>query len=251
MPTGRIDRTPDRLPLRWAGPAYIVLLILSVMAFWPGYLAKPMAESHGWTHFHAAMGTLWLLTLIAQPMAIHAGCRRWHRVIGKASYVLMPAVVVSFVGLAHASMQGVTPEDLGVVAYYFYIRVVLLAIFVGSYVMGIVHRRTPAVHARYMVCTGLALIDPVGHRLAHRFELWRFGTENFDYQLLTFGSVCLILAALIWMERRASSGRQVFPFVLGAFVLGWLPLLLHFYRWGAPWVYWKDLAAGFAALPIP
>ncbi|MEO7975165.1 MAG: hypothetical protein ABIU84_16415 [Thermoanaerobaculia bacterium] len=237
--------------MRWASPAYVLLLVLSVAAFWPGYFAQPMGSLSGWTHFHALTGTLWLLLLIVQPLAAHRKWMSLHRVLGRSSYFLMPAVVVSFFGLAHSSMQGTADADLGTAAYYFYIRVVLVTIFVGSYAMAIFYRREPANHARLMVCTGLALIDPVGHRLAHRLELRWFGSENFDYQLLTFGSVCLILAVLIWMERRATAGRRVFPMVLAAFVLGWLPLLLQFYKWGAPWQLWKRVAAGFASLPLP
>jgi hypothetical protein len=55
---------------------------------------------------------------------------------------------------------------------------------------------------------GLALVDPVVHRLAHRFELWAFGSEAFDYQLLTFGLVGAVLVALNWSERRARVGRH-------------------------------------------
>lgn len=237
--------------MRWAGHAYVVLLLLSAVAFWPGYVSQPMKSIGGWTHFHAAVGTLWLFALIAQPMAIHSGRRRLHRIIGRASYVLMPAVVISFVGLAHASMHGKAGPELATAAYYLYIRVVLVSIFVATYTMAIVNRRNIAVHARYMVCTGLALIDPVGHRIAHRLELHLFGTETADYQMMTFGLVFCMLGALIWRERHAKAGRHVFPVVLAAFFAGWLPLALEFYRWGAPWEMWKGIAARVAALPLP
>ncbi len=75
-------------PMRWASPAYMLLLVLSVLAFWPGYLAQPMASIGGWTHFHAAVGTLWLLMLVAQPIAVQANRRRLHRIIGRSSQVL-------------------------------------------------------------------------------------------------------------------------------------------------------------------
>jgi len=241
----------DALPLRKAGLAFVALLVLTVVAFWPGYVAQPMGSIGGWTHFHAAMGTLWLLMLIVQPMAIHAGRRRLHRIVGRMSYVLMPAVLVSFVGLSHSTMQGKTGMEFAVLAYFFYIRVVLVSIFVVAYAMAIVNRHNPAVHARYMVCTGLALIDPVGHRLAHRFELWMFGSEDFNYQFLTFGLVCVILIALIWMERRARSGRQVFPLMLAAFTVGALPLVFEFYKYHSLWEPWKAFAKSFAELPIP
>ena len=235
--------------MRWAAPAFVLLLALSLAAFWPGYLGKPMHTVGGWTHFHAAMGTLWLLTLIVQPWAIHSGHRQLHRLIGHSSYVLVPLVLISFVGLAHASMQGHTVRDTGGLAYFFYIRLVLMSIFVFAYAGGIVNRHQPAVHARYMICTGLALVDPVVHRLAHRFELWAFDSEAFDYQLLSFGLVAALLVALIWTERRARVGRHVFPLTLVAFVIGWLPLGLELYKQPVVWNAWKAFATAFAAFP--
>ena len=236
------------LPMRWSGPAFAVLLFLALIAFWPGYLGLPKAQFNWWFHLHATTGSLWMLMLIAQPLLIHSGRRELHRRIGRTSYVLMPVIVISFVGLAHAVMQGKTGSEFGEQAYLFYVRVVLVAIFVASYVMAMIKRHHPAIHARYMVCTGLALVDPVVSRLAYR-ALGR--NQEFNYQLFTFGLVCLILMALIWMERSARSGRRVFPTMLAAFFVGGLPLALNFYTWGWPWELWKSFAASFAALPLP
>lgn len=235
------------LPLRWAGAAYAALFILAVVAFWPGYIAAPKAGLSAWTHLHAATATLWLVMLIAQPLAIRAGRRDIHRLVGRSSLVLMPILLASFVGLSHSAMQGMTPPELGIQAYFFYIRAVLVTLFTAAYVMGMLHRHNAALHARYMVCTGLSLIDPVVHRLAFRF----MADQDFNYQLITFGLVYLVLATLIWMERHARAGRHVFPAMLAGFLAGGLPLLLDFHTWGAPWEAWKSVTAAFAALPIP
>ncbi len=235
------------LPIRWASPAYAVLLALALVAFWPGYLGLPKGRLGGWFHLHAVAATLWMCMLIAQPWTIHSGRRALHRMIGRASYVLMPVVVISFVGLAHDVMHGKTGAAAAVQAYFFYIRVVLVGIFVGCYAMAVVNRRNAPVHSRYMLCTGLALVDPVVHRLASRL----MGGADLNYQLLTFGLVLAILALLIWMERNARAGRRVFPIVFAAFLIAGLPLALDFHTWGAPWTLWKSAAAGFAALPFP
>lgn len=149
------------LPMRWAGPAFAGLFLLALIAFWPGYLGLPKEQFSWWFHAHATTGTLWMLMLIAQPLAIHSGRKELHRRIGRTSYVLMPAMVISFVGLSHTVMHGKTGSEFGIQAFFFYVRVVLVTIFVASYVMAMINRHNPAVHARYMVCTGLALVDPV------------------------------------------------------------------------------------------
>ena len=232
--------------LRWATPFYAALMALALIAFWPGYLAAPGLETNGWVHFHVASATLWVLMLIAQPWAIQNGRRDLHVFLGRSSYVLVPLVIIGFVGLAHSSMQGKSPEGQAIDAYFFYIRVVLVAILASAYLMGVVNRKDPAIHSRYMVCTGLPLIDPVLHRIAQRL----MGGADLDYQLLTFGIPCAVLILLILAERKSSSGRHVFPAMLSAFVVGYLPLGLKFYTWGATWTLWKSLARQFAALPL-
>jgi hypothetical protein len=155
-------------------------------------------------------------------------------------------VFIGFVGLAHSSMQGQSAQEQATDAYFLYVRVVLVTLFVAAYVLGVIHRRNRAVHSRYMVCTGLPLVDPVAHRLTAR----AMGGADLNYQLLTFGIVCAIVASLIVVERHEPSGRNVLPAVLAAFVIGGLPLALDFHTWGAPWAIWKSIAAQFAALPL-
>ncbi|MEO8753276.1 MAG: hypothetical protein ABI624_11430 [Casimicrobiaceae bacterium] len=232
--------------MRWGAPFYALLMVLALLAFWPGYLAMPRLQLNGWTHFHAASGTLWMLMLIAQPWAILSGRRRLHVYLGRISLLLFPLVVVGFVGLAHSAMQGKSPQGQATDAYFFYIRVVLVTIFAATYVMGVINRRNPPVHSRYMMCTGLPLIDPVVHRIAQR----AMGGADLNYQLLTFGIVGAILLLLIFAERKSPSGRSVFPGVLIAFIVGGLPLALDFHTWGAPWTIWKSLSSKFAALPL-
>jgi hypothetical protein len=93
-----------------------------------------------------------------------------------------------------------------------------------------------------MVCTGLTLIDPVVIRLL----LWIERSPGWNYQWLTFGLTDLVLLGLIWMERKESTGREVFPFMLIVFVLSQVPAL--FGMTGQAW--WQNFTAWFAALPL-
>ncbi|MEO5694579.1 MAG: hypothetical protein ABIQ72_15725 [Usitatibacter sp.] len=234
------------LQLRGASLAYAALLGLAMVAFWPGYLVKPAAAS-GWTHFHAITATLWLLLLIAQPIAIYAGRRELHRQLGRYSPALALLMVAGFIGLAHASMAGKTGMEAAVGAYFFYVRVVLVSTFVFCFAMGWLYRREAEIHARFMVCTGLAAIDPIVHRIAARLSQG----ADLNYQLLTFGLACAVLVALIVAEWRLRARTFVFPLVLAVTAVMALPLWLDFHTWGEPWRMWKALAAAFASLPIP
>lgn len=228
--------------MRWAGISYTVLLLLTLIAFWPSYITVPMKEYGMWFHLHAVAAALWLLILIVQPITIHYGRRELHRRIGLASLVLMPILPISICGVAHTAMQGATEPEFDIHAYLFYDSIVLGTIFVASYVMAIINRHNIAVHSRYMVGTGLTLIDPVADRLAEQ----TFYDPEFNYKMFTYGLICLILAILIWRERSTRSGRHVFPIMITSFFIGGLPLALKFYTWGAPWELWKSLCVSFA-----
>ncbi len=236
----------DSPHVRWSPYFYAALMGLAVVAFWPGYFAVPKLGLSGWTHFHTLTGTLWLVVLIVQPWAIRSGRRTLHVWLGRATFLLFPLVIIGFVGLAHSSMQGKSPQGQAIDAYFFYIRVVLVVIFVGTYVMGVINVKDPELHSRYMLCTGLPLIDPVAHRLAQRL----MGGADLNYQLLTFGLACAILVALFGSARHTGTGRRALGTVLLAFFVGGLPLALEFHTWGAPWTHWKAVSRGFAALPL-
>ena len=236
----------DGLHVRWSPGFYIVLLALALVAFWPGYFAVPKLQLGGWIHFHAVTAALWLALLIVQPWAMRTGRRTLHVVLGRGSMPLFALVLAGFIGLAHSSMQGKTPQGQAVDAYFFYIRVVLVAVFVVSYLMGLVTRREPEAHSRYMVCTGLPLVDPVVHRIAQRST----GGADLNYQLLTFGIACAIVVVMMVAARDSRPGRRALAMVLLALVVGGLPLALDFHTWGAPWAFWKSLSRQFAALPL-
>jgi hypothetical protein len=233
--------------LRLATPGYALLLFLAGVAFWPGYLAVPKRQLGWWVHYHAITATAWMLLLIVQPRL--ASRRRYaaHRVLGRASLAIAAAVVVGFLGLAHAQLTGASAAEFGVQAYFGYVRLVIVAMFVGCYALGVRHRRSTPLHARYMFCTGLSVFDPIFHRLAARALHY----TDHNYQLFTFGLVAAVLLGLIVVERRATAGRHVFPAVLAAYVVAGIPLAFNFYTWGPVWTAWKSAVRWFAALPIP
>jgi hypothetical protein len=228
-----------------AAPGYSLLLLLAVSAFWEGYLAVPKATIGGWVHFHAATATLWMLLLVAQPLAIRGGHYELHRRLGRLSPALALLVIAGFIGLTHSQLQGKTGSEFAIDAYFGYVRLVIVSLFIATYALGWRNRRNPPVHARYMICTGLSVIDPIFHRIAAR--AMDFADHN--YQVLTFGIVYAILVAFIFAERKATTGRHVFPAVLAAYVIGGLPLLFDFYEWGPVWTAWKAAVAWFAQLP--
>jgi hypothetical protein len=226
---------------------YAALFALTLAAFWPSYIAVAPSSLSSYHHLHAATSTAWLVLLIAQPMLVLSGRIATHRTVGKASYVLMPLVLLTFIGLAHSMMQGKSGTDLEIEVFLAYVRLVGGASVAIFYALAVIYRRNTPIHARLMLCTGLPLIEPVANRLGLRM----LNDWSFNYQYISFGFMALVLLSCMWVERRSSSGRVVFPLVLVGLFAAYLPLLLQFYKWGTAYNIWTSLALWFASLPIP
>lgn len=216
--------------------------MIALIAFWPTYLSQAFSASSSYTHLHAVSAALWMLMLVAQPLTIRARRLAWHRLLGRVSYVLAPLVLISIVLLAHSRIRALTAEAYAIQTYVLYLQMSLAVLFGLSYALAIYKRRVVALHARFMVCTALTLIDPVVIRLM----FWIDPMASWNYQWFTFGLTDLVLVVLIWLERRSRVGRAVFPAMLMVFVLLQLPALLGLTD--AP--VWQTFARWFAARPL-
>jgi hypothetical protein len=211
----------NALALRLAVSAAI-LLALSIPAFRPDYYAKFPAVD-GYTHAHALLGALWLLALIAQPLLIRSRRMHLHRTAGRTAWIAGVAFVASSVLLTHhraSRMDAALFEQYG---YGFYLPLVMALLFAGALFLGVLWRRAAPVHARFMVCTALPLIDPVTSRLLY-FHAPPLPTPAM-YQAPAFTLSLLIIFLLLRSLPAAAAGRATFAgFAAAAGVL----LLLNF-----------------------
>lgn len=217
---------------------FAALLAFAIPAFWPSYLNPPKVEADWHVHVHGVAMFLWVALLIAQAWLIRAGRRGAHRLLGKSSYALVPVVVLSTLSLLHYRLQkGLTPDLL----YFFWVVLSLAAVFALSYAMAMRHRRQPLLHARYMACTGLALIDPIFARLFYI----HLGVEPPLMQVMTYLLVDGILLWLAYADWRAR-GPRVFPAMLAVFVAAQLPT---FFIFQMGW--WRAFVLWYGGLPLP
>lgn len=239
LKAGEVKRKP--INLARSGPYFVGLLLTAFVAFWPSYLSQ-LGENSAYTHVHAVLATLWILMLIAQPTLIRKRRRDVHRTLGRISYGLAPLVVVSIVLLAHSRIADLSVDAFQGQTYFLYLQTSLAALFAGSYAMAIRHRGDMALHARFMICTGFTLVDPVVIRLMGLMDL----SITWNRQWFTFGLTDAIILALIFFDRGSRRGRWVLLVMLPLFVLSQLPALLD--MTGAVW--WQAFARWFAALPL-
>lgn len=228
----------------WAGYAFIAFFLAALVAFWPQYFSR-ILRVDGFRHFHAAVMTAWFGLLIAQPLLVKSGRYALHRKLGRTSFVLAPLAVLSILLLTHSSIHEFAARavaDMGREgADAFFARrtaldVGLAAQFAITWGLAILYRRRTALHARFMLGTGFALVSPVVSRLLVFFlwpGFWRHHQTLAAW--VPFGLAALVVLWLIWRERHAERGRIAFPVILGLMAAAQLALyvLPHVRAWRA------------------
>lgn len=196
---------------RAAGYYFVGLLALVILAFWKTYVVRPTAFDI-YTHVHAALMVGWFALLIAQPFLARGPRRPLHRALGRLSYGLVPLLIVSILLLAHARTRAVPSDALPAVAKFFFLPFGMSILFAVPWGLAIVHRREVGLHARYMIATGLAVLDPIcGRIVAFYFPPLPDPTLP---TLVSYLVTVVILVTLIVRERAQRAGRQAFPRIL-------------------------------------
>ena len=218
---------------------FAALLLAAIPAFWPSYLYPKRYETDWHVHLHGIAMFLWMLLLIVQSTLATRRSFETHRALGKTSFVLVPVILASTLLLAHYRMRsGIGKEQL----YFFYVQVALLVQFLAAYFFAIANRRTPQVHMRFMVCTALALVDPIFARLLYIY----FGIEPPLMQLVTYGVIDLVLVALIVHDRMQRHYSRAYEGMLALFVVTQAPTFFI-----TQTKEWLAFTKAFAKLPLP
>lgn len=239
---GDVD-SPRALTFRNAGYFFLGILVVALLGFTPAYvpgaLDRPVQFSV-YTHVHASLMTIWLALLISQPFLIKQRRLALHRTLGKLSYVVFPAVMIASVLLIHHRL----PTEPGApIGHAFLIPFKDLLIIGPAYLLAIVHRKTPAYHARLIVASTFQLIEPGLVRALLNFLPI---TNAMHAVAFTWLVIDAGIVFLIWKDRDLRRGRWIFRLLLAvtlveqAFLLAGGPELPAVTR----------VAEGFAALDL-
>lgn len=230
--------------LRSVAPLFALGLIgLTIVAFWPSYLGRPFANVDRYTHAHAALGTIWLLLLLAQTTLIKAGRRGLHLALGRLSYAAAPLFALSGVLLANFRFSRMDEATFAKEAYTLYLPLSVSLLFLCAYGLALVHRRSIRLHGCFMLCTALVLVDPVVARTL-AFHVVQF-PAFWHYQIVTFSIEFLALAGLLLSLPSDSAERKTF----GGF--SFLFVLVQLLWFVAPrTTAWERFATWFRHLPL-
>ena len=154
-----------------------VFTLIFFAGFWV-YYVDPIGRrgSQSLVHLHAFTMALWCLMLISQAAFIRMNRRPIHRIVGRSSLILVPVIVLLQISLIpgfEARQGNIGPDgitDNGA----FGISSILgnAVVFAVLYVLAIVNRRDPPIHARYMLCTVLPILGPATDRIIFRDNPW-------------------------------------------------------------------------------
>jgi phosphotransferase system glucose/maltose/N-acetylglucosamine-specific IIC component len=211
---------------------YILLVcpLIIVAGFWIPYFSQiPKFDSSITTavHIHALLLFAWVGLLVIQPLTIRNRAFSIHRILGKASYVLMPLIVLFAIAMLGKEYREHLASGMTVVAarsaeYLSTIQVTLFAAFYGLAIARI-QKRDIAEHMRYMICIALVLV-PAG--LARTLGYW-FGVNQSASQTVCLGLIDLCLISLIVFDRRRQYAARPYVVALAAYVIveaGWFAL---------------------------
>ena len=197
---------------------WIVLLLLPVAivaGFWIPYFSEfPRFDASitATVHIHAFLLFAWVALLVVQPLAIRRGAFRFHRLMGTASYFLVPlialfaAMMIRKEYLEHLA-GGMISAAAKRAEYLSSVQLLFLLCFYCLAIAAI-RARDVAAHMRYMICIALVLL-PAG--LARALGYW------FDVRQSRAQTVCLLLIdlgliALIIADKQ--HGLKARPYVL-------------------------------------
>jgi len=220
---------------------FAALFGFALIGFWPTYYGVVGEQPTYLAHAHGGAMTLWCLMLIAQASFVRSRKLAWHRAIGRSSYVLVPLMVGSTLAFAQFNMrrEGLTAERL----YFFYVQIGLVVVFVWSYAMAIRTRQSALIHSRYMICTSLALIDPIFIRITINYFFEAPFVEF--YQIITYGLTDAVLIALLLGDRTRHQPGRVYQRMLIVFLAVQLPNFFITRTSG-----WRAFAQWFHDLPL-
>lgn len=236
------------LPYRRAYLYLIALLGLTAWAFWPSYFSVLSEVSIG-VHIHGITATVWMALLIWQSWAIHNAPFALHRLGGRLALLVAPLfiggglLVVQFMQITRTPFYDIYATRLGIY------DLIATAAFAGFFLAALLTRRTPGLHARFMLGTAFLLFGPVFGRLVPDFVpgLTIRGIEDFArFATVIHLGNALAIAFLLTLFLRAR--RHGWPFAVVAAVIA-------FQSVGFEWVgrmdWFVEAMADYRALPQP
>jgi hypothetical protein len=191
------------------------LLPVFIAGFWIPYLSEIPVFDASITlpvHIHAILLFAWIGLLVFQPLAIRYRAFSAHRLLGKASYVVMALIVPFTLAMIWKEYHEKLSDGKSAASALQgeFISAAQLLVTVAIYVLAVVRiqKRDVPAHMRYMICIALFLL-PAG--LARTFGYW-FNFKQMMSQTICLAVIEACLAVLIAFDIRRQLNAR--PYVV-------------------------------------
>ncbi len=216
---------------------FIAVTVIVFLGFYPTYYSFfPAFEGfQTFHHVHGVLMVLWLFVLIAQPVLINRKAFRWHRAIGKISYILVPMIVVSMVVayryafLTAASDNGVAD---GLTRTMLFLPLTDILPFAAFYLLAVIYRKQIGRHLRFMIATAVVVVSAGLLRL---IATW-LGMDFMGALYASVGAMALVFVALIFYDYKNGQLARNRSFVTALIIFSIPNLLLLFVPYTSWWL---------------
>ena len=200
------------------------LLAILLLGFWNSYFSK-IGEAHLTHHFHGIAMLSWVLLLITQSWLIRNRQNARHRTLGKLSFLLAPAVVISALMVTFYGHAAEEHPEAAISLSFFWLGLFSGAVFAVLYFFAIRYRNNMQFHARYMLATALVFLVPGLARTVFQYlgptGIW---IPTF-YQMLWIPLLIgLWLIFLDWKNKHTVQPWLVFNFLWAINLVAWVVL---------------------------
>lgn len=221
---------------------FILILTIVVLGFFKTYfgLFPAFKEVTNIQHIHGLLFLIWFVMLIIQPILIKRKLYKWHRLLGKVSYFIVPLIVFSIFFIAkemYETMPAEVPQAKRISILY--VPFYQILDFVLLYVLAILYKKKIAYHMRYMIATSLAVY---GAALKRAF-INLGGVNGKDAFLYTFILTDLIIIGLIMYDLKHRKDYK--PYIVSLIILMLSQAGFYFLR---DTDFWQKLCGGFVNL---
>ena len=217
----------------------ILFFAFAIWAFWRSYYSFPDKDISFYQHVHGIAMTAWCLMLIGQAFLIRYKQYPIHRLVGKASFIIFPILIISTFLLMHFSLRAsgsINTRVLTSMALMVNATFVLIII----YGLGMYFRKERFTHARYMVCTIFPMFTPITDRIIYNYihPLIPLAPKIEGMPIVPFFGFLLadliVIGLAVW-DWKTHKRKDVFLIVLGLLLMYHISMFT-FYKysfWGA------------------
>jgi hypothetical protein len=195
---------------KYLGYVFLLIIPLTLAGFYKTYLVLYPDFTPAitiFTHLHAAIACMWVALLIAQPFLAFNGKYRWHRVLGKLSYVIFPLFIISFVPQLIRIFQGDKR--------YMFFALADTVLMIAFYSLAILNRRSAGTHMRFMIALTIVFLGPTLGRIG---PIW-MGWSELVTQNVQYATIYGILLGLIFYDVSKTQNYSPYLYVIPFFIV--------------------------------